>query len=67
MLELKDHVKENLVKIISKNGLAHDIIESIKVDYDIGDANDYLDGFGWDKVLSKTLKFYETVNCHRDC
>ena len=30
-------------------------------------ANDYLEGFGWDKVLSKTLKFYETVNCHRDC
>ena len=67
MLELKDHVKENLVKIISNNGLADDIIDSIKVDYDIGNANDYLDGFGWDKVLSKTLKFYETVNCHRDC
>ena len=67
MLELKDQVDKDLVKLISNNGMDNDIIESIKLDYDIGNANDYLEGFGWDKVLSKTLKFYETVNCHRDC
>ena len=67
MLELKDQLDKDLVKLISNNGLDNDIIESIKLDYDIGNANDYLEGFGWDKVLSKTLKFYETVNCHRDC